>query len=146
MVPSPQAPKGEGTACENIITNLLLPPPGTNVFAAELHESGVAGDQDLVFAASMDYSASTNVIPFVTNTSPVPPILQLVAQRMTNGDGAGVTLTNVVSWTQNVGGYNWGLEYATDLLTTNPVWTALPDSSPYTNTVNDRRFFRTRAR
>jgi hypothetical protein len=122
------------------VTNLLMPPPATKVFAAEVHESGNAGDFEIDFGTSVAYG--TNPPPyffFVTNTSPLPPLVHLAldATRPTN---------NVITWTTNVGGgVYWGLDSNTNLGTTN--WVKLSNSPPYTNAMTGlRKWFRLHAR
>jgi hypothetical protein len=65
---------------------------------------------------------------------------------VTQTNGASVSNWELVSWTTNLGGYEWGLEYATNLLPANTAWTPLPASSPYTNDMSGQSFFRVRAR
>jgi hypothetical protein len=119
------------------VTN-LIPRPGTNVLAAELHESGGGTDFGIYFGAALGYA--TNYSVFVTNTSPVAAPPKLVISRLS-------TTTDVVSWapTNNVGSLKWGLESKTDL--PSAPWTALPNSSPYTNTIGSgQKYFRLRAK
>jgi hypothetical protein len=117
-------------------TNVLQPFPGTNVFAVELHESSVASDFDIYFGVSLDLA------PVFSRTSPLPPQLKVVPLYKTNSPTSIVVTTNVVSWPTNVGGFNWGLQSAATLLKTNTVWTTVNTTSPYTNTISNRRFFR----
>jgi hypothetical protein len=111
------------------VSNLIMPPPATNVLAAELHESGSGTDFDQYFGTTLDWSAPL----VITNASAMPPKLTITRQ--------GLSATNVISWT-NSGNLTWGLEYATSLKS-NTTWTTLPNASPYTNTAPGVRIFRT---
>jgi len=119
------------------VTNMMMPPPATNVLSAELHESGSGSDFDVYFGSTLTYTSAPPYSPYFTNFSPLPPRLSIVQQATTS--------TNVISWTTNVGGYNWGLDTTTNL-GSNAAWSPLPNTSPYTNTINGRRFFRLRAK
>ncbi len=102
-------------------TNLVA---GDNVLAAEVHQFDSAdSDTDVYLGIQMDLVYQV--------TSALPP--KLISTR--NGS------TNIVSWKSPPAGV-WGLEYTTNLLKTNTVWTALPNASPYTNTMSGRKLFR----
>jgi len=118
------------------VTNLMMPPPATNVLAAELHESGNPNDFDIYFGLSLSYSNSSVFSAYSTNISPLPPRISVVPQA--------TTPTNIISWTTNVGGYHWGLDTTTNL-GSNANWTSLTNGSPYTNTISGSRFFRLHA-
>jgi len=134
-------------ACINTlisVTNLMMPPPATNVFCAELHESGNGiNDRDIYFGLSLSYTNTPAYTPYFTNISAIPPRISIAQQ--------GATSTNVITWTTNVGGYFWGLNTATNL-GANAAWSALtnsngaPVSSPYTNRMIGNRYFRLRAK
>jgi hypothetical protein len=111
------------------VTNLMVPLPGTNVFAAELHESASLTDADIYFDASADFLTTA------TLTSPLPPRLSIAWTA---------PATQIISWPTNVGGYHWILEGAADLLGTNSSWEPLSISSPFTNMQPSLKFFRSR--
>src|SRR6185369_9260503 len=57
-------------------TNVLMPPPATNVLAVELHESNGATDNEIYFGCSLSFTNTPLYIgPYFTNISPLPPSL-----------------------------------------------------------------------
>jgi len=120
------------------ITNLMM--PGTNVLAVEWHQYDLSHEPTIYFGTTLDYSYTN------ANPSPLPPRLTIQQLTTTNDGSITVTSTNVITWAANAGGLDWGLEFATNLLATNTIWSPLPNSSPFTNTGGDSRFFRLRAR
>jgi hypothetical protein len=120
------------------ITNLLMPPPATNVLAAELHVFGNSADNYAYFGASLDFSTNPPpYFPLTTNASPVPPALTVVGSTGTVAGVFGI-YTNVYTWATNVGGSNWGLQFTTNL-GPSAVWISTNASSPFTNPVSGPR-------
>jgi len=106
------------------VTNLLA---GDNVLAVEVHQFETAGSAlDVVFGTTVDFDAPL--------TSPLPPKLAISKDDLGN---------QILSWS-NAGDLNWGLEFTTEILNTNTLWTPLTNISPYTNSSGGSRIFRLR--
>ncbi len=114
------------------ITNLIV--TGTNLLAVEVHEFQGLSDPDVYFGMELGYTTNFSIL--ATNTSPLPPKLNLVTLSPSN---------EVVTWSADLGGLYWGLEFNTNLVSDG--WTALPVASPYTNSTGTGRiFFRAKAK